>query len=88
VESLVISDTATASPAGAAAEEAGAAAEEAGAAAEEAGAAAEAAADELSLEDELPPQAARVTESAPITAMPATARPRVKRLVMWFPFEG
>jgi hypothetical protein len=76
VESLVIRDTATVPPA--AAEEAGAAeaaAEEAGAAAEEAGAAAE----ELVLDVELPPHAAKVTESAPMTATAATARPRVKR---------
>jgi hypothetical protein len=89
VESLVISETATGPPAAAepAAEEAGAAAEEAGAAAEEATAAAEEAADEaVSLVLEL--HAAKVTDRAPTTAMAATALPRVKRLVMWFPFEG
>jgi hypothetical protein len=81
VESLVIRETATGPPA-AAADEAGAAADEATAAADEATAAAEvatAAAEEDVLDEELPPQAARVTESAPMTAMPATAFPRVKR---------
>jgi hypothetical protein len=77
VESLVIRETAMGSPA-AAADDAGAAdaaAEEATAAADEATAAAEV----LSLDVELPPQAANVTDSAPTTATAATTRPRVKR---------
>jgi hypothetical protein len=78
VESLVISETATVPPPGAA-DEATAAADEATAAADEATAAADEAAAEVSVDVELPPQAASVTESAPMTATPAKAFPRVKR---------
>jgi hypothetical protein len=80
VESLVISETATAPPAGASD---AAAAEEAGAAAEEAGAAAE---DSLDEEPEL--HAARVTATTPVTATAATRRPRDLRFVMVFPSKG
>jgi hypothetical protein len=80
VESLVISETATAPPAAAepAAEDAGAAeaaAEEATAAAEEA----TAAADDVASDDVLELQAAKVTDKAPTTATAAIAFPRVKR---------
>jgi hypothetical protein len=81
VESLVMSETATAPPSAGASD---AGASEAGAS-DAAGA--DAAADDSS--DEEPElQAARVTEAMPATAMAVKARPRVKRLIMWCPFEG
>jgi hypothetical protein len=79
VESLVISETATAPPAGAS-EAAGASD---AAAAEEAGAAAE---DSLDEEPEL--HAARVTATTPVTATAAKRRPRDLRFVMVFPSKG
>jgi hypothetical protein len=75
---LVIKETATGPPPPAAADEAGAAE----AAADEATAAAEvaaAAADDVASDVVLELHAARVTESAPVTATAATRRPRVKR---------
>ena len=91
-----MSETATGPPEAAAeppaaAEEAGAAAEEAGAAAEEATAAADeatAAADDVAVDEVLELHAAKVTDKAPMAATAANAFPRVKRLVMWCPFEG
>jgi hypothetical protein len=82
VESFVMSETAMVPPSGAADDSAGAADDSAGAADDSA------AADELELDEEPELHAAKVTDRTPVTATAAKARPRVKRLIIWCPFEG
>jgi hypothetical protein len=81
VESFVMSDTAMVPPSGAADDSAGAADDSAGAADDSAAA-------ELDSDEEPELHAAKVTDSTPVTATAVKARPRVKRLIMWCPFEG
>lgn len=63
------------SPAGAAGDAAGAADDAAGASEEE-------------LDEEPELHAANVTDRTPVTATAAKTCPRVKRLIIWCPFEG